>query len=257
MDKAELLRLFKQMVVIRRLEEKSAELYPQGKIGGFLHLYIGQEATGVGAVSARRPAGPRHHRLPRPRPRHRCAAWSPRRSWPNCSARPPACSKGKGGSMHLADKNKRFWGGHAIVGGHLPLAAGLALAAKYREQDSCHALLLRRRRDQHRLLPRVAQPGRRVGSADRVRLREQPVRHGHRRRARLGRAGDGARRPPAYGIPSRPRGRHGRAGGARGHRSWPWSTPARATARSFWSRSPTASAATRWATRSATANRTK
>src|SRR5258706_12378165 len=55
MDKAELLRLFKQMVVIRRLEEKSAELYQQGKIGGFLHLYIGQEATGVGVVSARGP----------------------------------------------------------------------------------------------------------------------------------------------------------------------------------------------------------
>src|SRR5713101_5497012 len=117
MDQAELLRLFKQMVVIRHMEERCAELYQQGKIGGFLHLYIGQEATGVGIVSAR---GPNDNVITAYRD-HGIAI---------------ACSKGKGGSMHLADKRLRFWGGHAIVGAHIPLAAGIALADKYRGTDS-------------------------------------------------------------------------------------------------------------------------
>jgi pyruvate dehydrogenase E1 component alpha subunit len=135
MDKSEHLRLYNEMVVIRRLEEKSAELYQQGKIGGFLHLYIGQEAVSTGLISARRP----EDRVITAYRDHGVAI--------NCGlsadeilaellGKATGCSHGKGGSMHLADVNKNFWGGHAIVGAHLPIAAGLALGDKYRGNKS-------------------------------------------------------------------------------------------------------------------------
>src|SRR5215210_7815661 len=135
MDKAELLRLFNQMVVIRRLEEKSAELYQQGKIGGFLHLYIGQEATGVGAVSAR---GPQDNVITAYRDHGIAVAcgMEPKVALAEMLGKVTGCCKGKGGSMHLADKRLRFWGGHAIVGAHIALSTGLALANKYRKEDA-------------------------------------------------------------------------------------------------------------------------
>ena len=135
MAQAELLRLFKQMVVIRHLEERCAELYQQGKIGGFLHLYIGQEATGVGVVSAR---GPNDNVITAYRDHGIAIAcgMEPKVALAEMLGKATGCSKGKGGSMHLADKRLRFWGGHAIVGAHIPLAVGIALAEKYRGTDS-------------------------------------------------------------------------------------------------------------------------
>ncbi len=135
MDQAELLRLFKQMVVIRHMEERCAELYQQGKIGGFLHLYIGQEATGVGIVSAR---GPNDNVITAYRDHGIAIAcgMEPKVALAEMLGKITGCSKGKGGSMHLADKRLRFWGGHAIVGAHIPLATGLALADKYHGNDS-------------------------------------------------------------------------------------------------------------------------
>ncbi len=135
MDQAELLRLYQQMVVIRLMEEKSAELYQQGKIGGFLHLYIGQEASGVGAISARRPednviTAYRDHGIAV------ACGMQPKVILAEMLGKVTGCCKGKGGSMHLADVNLRFWGGHAIVGAHIPLATGIALADKYRGADS-------------------------------------------------------------------------------------------------------------------------
>ena len=135
MDKSEHLRLYYEMVVIRRMEEKSAELYQQGKIGGFLHLYIGQEAVSTGLISARRP----EDRVITAYRDHGVAL--------NCGlsadeiiaellGKSTGCSHGKGGSMHLADVNKNYWGGHAIVGAHLPIAAGLALGDKYRANQA-------------------------------------------------------------------------------------------------------------------------
>jgi len=123
MDKREALGLYHQMVVIRHVEERSAELYQQGKIGGFLHLYIGQEAVSTGLISCRDP----NDRVITAYRDHGVAI--------NCGipakvvmaellGKATGCSKGKGGSMHMADVNKRFYGGHAIVGSHLPLAAG-------------------------------------------------------------------------------------------------------------------------------------
>lgn len=131
LDKQELLRLYHEMVLVRRLEERSAILYQEGKIGGFLHLYIGQEAVGTGIISVRRPedrviTAYRDHGVA-------LSCGTPARAvMAELLGKATGTSKGKGGSMHLADVENNFWGGHAIVGAHLPLAAGMALADKYR-----------------------------------------------------------------------------------------------------------------------------
>jgi pyruvate dehydrogenase E1 component alpha subunit len=135
MEKSEHLGLFYQMVVIRRLEETAAQLYQQGKVGGFLHLYIGQEGVSTGLISARKP----QDRVITAYRDHGVAI--------NCGltvnevmaellGKETGCSHGKGGSMHMADVNKNFWGGHAIVGSHLPLASGLALGDQYQGNDA-------------------------------------------------------------------------------------------------------------------------
>ncbi|MBI3363107.1 MAG: pyruvate dehydrogenase (acetyl-transferring) E1 component subunit alpha [Chloroflexi bacterium] len=136
MDRTELMDLYRQMVLIRRIEERSSELYAQGKIGGFLHLYIGQEAVCVGAISALRLDD---HVITAYRDHGQALALNldPKAIMAELLGKVTGVSKGKGGSMHLADVGKHFWGGYAIVGGHLPLATGLGLAAKYREEDWC------------------------------------------------------------------------------------------------------------------------
>jgi pyruvate dehydrogenase E1 component alpha subunit len=126
--------LLAQMLLIRRFEEKAAEMYALGKIGGFLHLYIGQEAVAVGAISTLRPddyaiAGYREHG-------HALSKGSdPRRLMAELFGRSDGVSKGKGGSMHLFDRSVNFLGGHAIVGGYLPIATGVGFAIRYQEQD--------------------------------------------------------------------------------------------------------------------------
>lgn len=135
MEPKELLRLYHEMVLVRRVEERAAELYQQGKIGGFLHLYIGQEAIGSGLISARRP----EDRVITAYRDHGIAiscGMSAKTVMAELLGKVTGCSKGMGGSMHLADVNLNFWGGHAIVGAHLPLASGLALADKYRGSDA-------------------------------------------------------------------------------------------------------------------------
>ena len=135
MDRDEQLRMYREMVLVRRLEEAAAALYQQGKIGGFLHLYIGQEAVSTGVLSVRRPqdrviTAYRDHGVA-----ISCGV-SPERVMAELLGKSTGTSKGKGGSMHLADVSVNFWGGHAIVGAHLPLAAGMALADKYRHLDA-------------------------------------------------------------------------------------------------------------------------
>jgi pyruvate dehydrogenase E1 component alpha subunit len=134
MEKNEHLSLFHQMIVIRRLEERAAELYQKGKIGGFLHLYIGQEAVSTGIISARQPqdrviTAYRDHGVA-----INCGV-SANEVLAELLGKSTGCSKGRGGSMHLADVSKNYWGGHAIVGGHLPIAAGLALGDVYQKND--------------------------------------------------------------------------------------------------------------------------
>lgn len=129
-----LIQLYRQMLLIRRFEEKSAEVYVAGKIGGFCHLYIGQEAVGVGAISAIRKddyvlASYREHGLALAK------GMSARSIMAELFGKATGCSKGKGGSMHMFDKSVNFLGGHAIVGGQIPLATGTAFAAKYQGTD--------------------------------------------------------------------------------------------------------------------------
>jgi pyruvate dehydrogenase E1 component alpha subunit len=135
MEKSEYLKLYKEMVVIRRLEERAAELYQQGKIGGFLHLYIGQEAVSTGLISARLP----QDRVITAYRDHGVAinvGISANEVMAELLGKSTGISKGKGGSMHMADVSKNFFGGHAIVGAHLPLATGLALGDRYQNNDA-------------------------------------------------------------------------------------------------------------------------
>ena len=132
------LALLRQMVLIRRFDEKSAELYTVGKIRGFLHLYIGEEAVAVGAMQALTPddnvvATYHEHgqALARGLPAGAVMA--------EMFGRANGCSRGRGGSMHLFDVSRRFYGGHAIVGGGLPVAVGLALADAIRGRGAVTA----------------------------------------------------------------------------------------------------------------------
>jgi pyruvate dehydrogenase E1 component alpha subunit len=133
MDRQDLLSLYRQMLLIRRFEEKSAEMYALAKIAGFLHLYIGQEAIAVGAVAA---IGPDDYVISAYRDHGHCLARGsdPGRVMAELFGKATGLCKGKGGSMHLVDAEKKFMGGYAIVGGHLPLAAGLAFALQYRKE---------------------------------------------------------------------------------------------------------------------------
>jgi len=113
-------RLLSEMILIRRFEEKAAEAYALGKIGGFLHLYIGEEAVAVGATSVLRPDD---YAISAYREHGHCLAKgsNPKRMMAELFGRRDGLSKGKGGSMHLFDVNDHNMGGHGIVGGQLPL----------------------------------------------------------------------------------------------------------------------------------------
>ncbi len=121
------LGLLRQMVLIRRFEEKAAELYTVGKIRGFLHLYIGEEAVAVGAMQALTP-GDNVVATYREHGQALARGIPPGAVMAEMFGKANGCSRGRGGSMHLFDVSRRFHGGHAIVGGGLPIAVGLALA---------------------------------------------------------------------------------------------------------------------------------
>ena len=123
--------LLHSMLLQRRFEEKVAEAYALGKIGGFCHLYIGQEAVGTGVISMLRDDD---YVITTYRDHGQAIARgvSPRSVMAELFGRVDGCSKGKGGSMHIFDRNVNFMGGHGIVGGHVPIATGIAFAIKYR-----------------------------------------------------------------------------------------------------------------------------
>jgi pyruvate dehydrogenase E1 component alpha subunit len=134
LNKQRLAEFYRQMLLIRRFEEACGRLYMQGKIRGFLHLYIGEEAIAVGAISALRPddyviGHYRDHG-------HAIAkGMDPKIAMAELCGKATGSSGGKGGSMHLFDVERHFMGGHAIVGGQMPIAAGLALSSKYKKED--------------------------------------------------------------------------------------------------------------------------
>ena len=124
----------RQMLLIRRFEEKAGEAYSLGQIGGFCHLYIGQEAVAVGSIAALRHDDvltcsyrDHGHALAR--------GMSARGVMAELFGKATGCTSGKGGSMHLFDASKGFLGGHGIVGAHIPITTGMAFAIKYRGGD--------------------------------------------------------------------------------------------------------------------------
>ncbi|MGF1450967.1 MAG: pyruvate dehydrogenase (acetyl-transferring) E1 component subunit alpha [Opitutales bacterium] len=129
-------KLFTDMLRIRRFEERSLRAYQQGKIGGFLHLYEGQEAVAVGTVSL---MGPNDHIITAYRDHGHALAVG--MGMNECMAelfgKHTGCSKGKGGSMHFFAPDKHYWGGHGIVGGQVPLGTGIAFALKYKGERGC------------------------------------------------------------------------------------------------------------------------
>jgi len=135
MNKETQLQMYYEMVLIRRIEEKAMELYQKGKVGGFLHLYIGQEAVSTGLITARQPqdrviTAYRDHGVAL-----NCGI-SANEVMAELMGKATGVSKGKGGSMHMASTEKNMWGGHAIVGSHLQIAAGMALGDQYAGNDS-------------------------------------------------------------------------------------------------------------------------
>ena len=135
MEKDELLELYRQMYLIRRFEERSAEQYAYGKIGGFLHLYIGEEAIAVGAIHA---LTERDHLVTHYRDHGYALAIGvePGPAMAELFGKETGTTKGRGGSMHLVHPERNFWGGYAIVAGHLPIATGIGLAIKHQKQDA-------------------------------------------------------------------------------------------------------------------------
>lgn len=137
-DRDDLLDLYRKMVQIRAFEENAAEQYARGRIAGFLHLYIGEEATGVGAVSAMED---KDHLITHYRDHGYALARgvTPKAAMAELFGKSTGVTHGRGGSMHFSDVTKNFWGGYAIVAGHIPLATGLALASEY--QDSGYVVV--------------------------------------------------------------------------------------------------------------------
>ena len=185
LTKEELLRLYREMVLIRRFEEKSAELYAEGKIGGFLHLYIGEEAIAAGACQALRDERPPVDRLSRSRLGHLPRAGS---------------EGGHGRAAGQGHRRLRRQGRLDAPGQRRtpllgrprdrrrPPAAGDGRRAGSALQREARGGAVRpgRRHHQHRLFPRVGEPGGRLEAAGRLPRREQPVRHGHRGRPGVG-----------------------------------------------------------------------
>ena len=241
--------LLSAMTFIRRFEEKAAELYSAGKIRGFLHLCVGEEAVAVGVMRALTPEDrvvstyrEHGHALAR--------GISPSSIMAEMYGKVEGCSHGRGGSMHLFDERARFYGGNAIVGGRIADSGRARARGPDAETTAGHGVPLRRRGGSGRRVPRVAQSRRALEAAGGFCLREQLVRHGHGARsvavadrpARRRRARTTCRPRPSTAWTSRPstgrrRPRSRRRARARGPRSWSFEptgfAPTRCSTRSF------------------------
>ncbi|WP_102109371.1 pyruvate dehydrogenase (acetyl-transferring) E1 component subunit alpha [Oceaniglobus roseus] len=133
-SKDELLHFYREMLLIRRFEEKAGQLYGMGLIGGFCHLYIGQEAVVVGLEAAAE-EGDKRVTSYRDHGHMLACGMDPNGVMAELTGREGGYSKGKGGSMHMFSREKHFYGGHGIVGAQVPIGAGLAFADKYLGND--------------------------------------------------------------------------------------------------------------------------
>ena len=135
LSKKELLELYHKMLLIRRFEEKAGQLYGMGYIGGFCHLYIGQEAVVVGIDSIKK-NGDQNITSYRDHGHMLACGMDPRLVMAELTGRSTGYSKGKGGSMHMFSKSEGFYGGHGIVGAQVPIGAGIAFANKYKKNKN-------------------------------------------------------------------------------------------------------------------------
>ena len=135
MSKKELLQLYHKMLLIRRFEEKAGQLYGMGHIGGFCHLYIGQEAVVVGIDSIKK-NGDQNITSYRDHGHMLACGMDPKMVMAELTGRFTGYSKGKGGSMHMFSKSEGFFGGHGIVGAQVPIGAGIAFANKYKKNKN-------------------------------------------------------------------------------------------------------------------------
>ncbi|WP_375704367.1 thiamine pyrophosphate-dependent enzyme, partial [Bartonella sp. AD328YNZD] len=126
---------YREMLLIRRFEEKAGQLYGMGLIGGFCHLYIGQEAVVVGTLKAAK-EGDQVITSYRDHGHMLAVGMSPRGVMAELTGRQGGFSKGKGGSMHMFSKEKNFYGGHGIVGAQVPIGSGLAFSNQYLDKDN-------------------------------------------------------------------------------------------------------------------------
>ena len=140
-------KLYHDMLLIRRFEERAGQLYGMGLIGGFCHLYIGQEAVVVGMMGAAK-QGDQQITAYRDHGHMLAAGMDPKAVMAELTGRSTGLSRGKGGSMHMFSTEKKFYGGHGIVGAQVPLGTGLAFANKYRGNEGRLPDLFRRRRRQ-------------------------------------------------------------------------------------------------------------
>ncbi len=132
----ELLKYYRDMLLIRRFEEKAGQLYGMGLIGGFCHLYIGQEAVVVGIEAGAAKDGDKRITSYRDHGHMLVCGMDPKGVMAELTGRSGGYSKGKGGSMHMFSKEKHFYGGHGIVGAQVPLGTGLAFSDKYKGNDN-------------------------------------------------------------------------------------------------------------------------
>ena len=226
------------MVLIRRFEEKTGEMYTRAKIGGYCHLNLGEEATIVGVTSALEPSdymftNYREHGYVLAR------GVDPNRIMAELFGKETGVSRGRGGSMHLFDVEARFMGGYAIVGGQLPLATGAGLAIAHKGLDEVVVCQMGDATTNIGALHESLNIAAALEAAGHLPDRQQPVRHGHQRREGLGGARSCTRRrAPSACTPS----------GWTATTCWPCATPpsgpsswrARRSCRPSWRRSASA-----------------
>ena len=235
-------RLFRTMALIRRFEERTEEQYTRARIGGYCHLAIGEEAATVGAIDVLEDgdclfASYRDHGTAL------AVGSEPAAVMAELFGKETGVAHGRGGSMHLLDTGRRFFGGWGIVGGHLPIAVGAGLALDQTGQQDAVLCQFGEGATNTGALPRGPQPGRRLGAPRRLPGDQQPVRHGHVGRPGVRRAGDlQARRRLPHAR--RAGGRQRCAGRARGGGAGCLPRRATTAARRCWRRSPTGTAAT-------------
>ena len=201
----ELITLYREMLLIRRFEEKAGQMYGMGLIGGFCHLYIGQEAVVVGLQAASRP-GDAVITSYRDHGHMLACGMDPKGVMAELTGRRTGYSKGKGGSMHMFSREANFFGGHGIVGAQVPIGAGLAFAFKYRNEPKVSFTYLGDGAVNQGQVGEAFNMAGLVEVAGRLCDREQQIRHGHLDRARL--------RPHRF-LPPRRALRHPGRGGRR------------------------------------------